>query len=119
PLAALTLGGIWNAQVVPASRQSFLQWLVLLLLVGLAVLGARAWWTGHGRSRATRLLVLRGLGLGVAVVSWLVPEAGYWLARTIPGGGVLRDGGRSLALCLPVAAGLPATGAGVLARTLA
>jgi hypothetical protein len=112
PLAALGLGGIWNAQVVPGSRTTFLAWLSLALLLGLAAVGARAW---RRRPDSGRLLVLWGLGFGIALLTWLVPDASDWLAGHVPGGGLLRDGARTLGLCLPVYAGLPAVGVEVLA----
>ena len=114
PLAALGLGGIWNAQVVPGSRTTFLAWVSLALLVGLAGLGARTWWR---RPDSMRLLVLWLLGLGIALLSWW--GATGWLADHVAGAGLLRDGTRTLALCLPVYAGLPAVGVEGLAGRLA
>ncbi len=112
PLAALGLGGIWNAQVVPGSRTTFLAWVSLLLLLVLAATGARAW----GRQPdARRLLVLWALGFGIALMTWLLPGATEWFAGHVPGGGLVRDGTRTLGLCLPVYAGLPAVGVQVLA----
>ncbi|HET8559206.1 MAG TPA: hypothetical protein VFL69_01680 [Marmoricola sp.] len=118
PLAALSLGGIWNTQVVPDSRQTFLAWLLLLLLAGLAALGARVWWVRAGRDLGVRLLVLWGVGSGLACLTWLAPDLVAWVAAHLPGGGLLRDGSRVLGLCLPVFAGVPAIGAEVLARRL-
>src|SRR6478609_2790577 len=43
PLAALGLGGIWNSEVVPTSRTTFVSWIGLALLVVLAVAGWRRW----------------------------------------------------------------------------
>ena len=43
PLAALTLGGIWNSEVVPCSRTGVLGWVSLVFVVGVAVLGVRRW----------------------------------------------------------------------------
>jgi hypothetical protein len=113
-LAALGLGGIWNAQVVPGSRTTFLAWISLGLVVGLAGLGARTWWR---RRDAPRLLLLWVLGFGIALLSWW--GATGWLAGHVAGGGLLRDGTRTLALCLPVYAGVPAVGVEVLAGRLA
>src|SRR4051794_13045131 len=112
PLAALGLGGIWNAQVVPTSRTTFLSWVSLFLLAGLAVIGARAW---ARRPGSRRLLVLWGIGFGIALLTWLDPGPTDWLAAHVPGGGLLRDGTRTLGLCLPVYAGLPAVGVEVAA----
>ena len=116
PLAALGLGGIWNAQVVPGSRTTFLSWITLALLLGLAAAGARRWWR---RGDSPRLLVLWVLGFAIALVTWLLPGPFDWLAGHVPGGGLLRDGTRTLALCLPVYAGMPAVGVEVLADRLA
>ncbi len=115
PLAALGLGGIWNAEVVPASRTTFLAWLSLALLVGLAVAGWRTW---SGRPGARRLVALWVIGFGVAVLTWLLPTPLDWVAGHVPGGGLLRDGTRTLGLCLPLYAGLPAVGVEVLAGRL-
>lgn len=112
PLAALGLGGIWNAQVVPGSRTTFLAWVSLALLLGLAAAGARAW---SRRTDAGRLLLLWVVGFGIALVTWLLPGTTDWLAGHVPGAGLFRDGTRTLALCLPVYAGLPAVGVEVLA----
>jgi len=112
PLAALGLGGIWNAQVVPDSRTTFLSWVSLVLLLAMAAVGARAWFR---RPDSARLLVLWGIGLGIALLTWLLPGTTDWLAVHLPGGGLVRDGTRTLALCLPVYAGLPAVGVEVLA----
>src|SRR3954453_13793052 len=67
PLAALGLGGIWNAQVVPTSRTTFLSWVSLALLVALAAVGVRAW---ARRPDAGRLIVLWAIGLGIALLTW-------------------------------------------------
>lgn len=116
PLAALTLGGIWNREVVPASRGTGLAWLGLLLLAVLAVAGARSWW--RSRPDRRRLLALWGLGTGLAWVSWAAPGLVGWTGEHVPGGGLLRDAPRLLALCLPVYAGLVAAGAERLAALL-
>ncbi len=112
PLAALGLGGIWNSEVVPASRTTFVSWLALVLLVGLAVAGWRRW---AGRPDSRRLVALWVIGFGVALLTWLLPGPVDWFAGRVPGGGLLRDGTRTLGLCLPVYACLPAVGVEVLA----
>jgi hypothetical protein len=112
PLAALGLGGIWNAQVVPGSRTTFLAWISLLLLLGLGAAGVRTW---RRQPDAGRLQVLWGLGFGIALLTWLLPGATEWWAGHVPGGGLVRDGTRTLGLCLPVYAGLPSVGVEVLA----
>jgi hypothetical protein len=110
PLAGLGMGGIWNADVVPGSRHTILAWLSLLVVVALAAVGARTW-RERTRGESARLLTLWCLGYGVACVTWLLPGVVDALAAHVPGGGLLRDGTRVFALCLPLYAGLPAAGA--------
>ncbi|MBM7515263.1 hypothetical protein [Nocardioides nitrophenolicus] len=119
PLAALTLGGIWNAEVVPDSRAGVAGWVSLLVLGGLAALGARRWWHDSAARERTALLACWGVGWGIATASWLLPGALGWLGAHLPGGGVLRDGARMLALCAPLLVVLVASGIGVLVDRLA
>ena len=110
PLAALSLGGIWNAEVVPATRFGFLAVVSLVVLGTLAVLG----WRAHRRTPVEgfgALLLCWGVGVGLAVVSWSAPEAVGWVAAHVPGGGLLRDGSRLLALAAPLSVVLVARGA--------
>lgn len=116
PLAALTLGGIWNSEVVPASRDS----LLLTLLATAAVLvaagaGLRPLWRRLGARTAGALVAMWLVGYAVAVLTWVAPGAAGWLASHVPGGGLLRDGSRALALCAPLVAALVGAGAERLA----
>jgi len=111
PLGALTLGGIWNTSVVPASRESWLAWIALALLVALVGAGLRRWWISD-RQR-TAILALWIAGPVIAVAGWAAPEALDAVAQDIPGLALLRDSSRLLPLCLPllvmsVAAGVDA-----------
>ena len=116
PLAALTLGGIWNTAVQPDSRTSLLGWAALLALVGLAAVGWRSWWRrAPARDRVT-LLVCWGTGWGLAVLTWLLPGAVGWAFEHVPGAGVVRDGSRALVLCAPLLVVLVGEGIRVLAR---
>ncbi|MCB8956079.1 MAG: hypothetical protein H6529_06300 [Nocardioides sp.] len=111
PVAALTLGGIWNAEVVPSSRTVLALPLALtVVLLALAALGARPLLRRLGRRTTGALCALWVVGYAVAVLSWAAPGAVAWLASTVPGGGLLRDGSRSLALCAPLLAALVAAG---------
>ncbi len=94
--AALSLlggGGIWNADVVPASRGGVLAWLALGGLVVGAWYGYRrlAGLLGQGPFRG--LLAVSVLGFVLAAAS-SVP-GGSWLVREavahVPGAGLLRD----------------------------
>jgi len=116
PVAALTLGGIWNSEVVPGSRET------LILPVALTVILAAAAVTGL-RPLADRLgrrttIVLGGLwaaGYLLAVLTWAAPGLIDAIASTVPGGGLLRDGARFLALGAPATAALAGAGAARLA----
>ncbi len=111
PLAALGLGGAWNAEVLPASRAGVAGWASTGVLVLLAAAGWRGWWRRVGPREGGGLLVLWVLGWGAAVLTWAAPGALGWLASTVPGGGVVRDGGRILVLCAPLLVGVVAQGA--------
>lgn len=115
PLAALTLGGIWNTLVQPASRTGALAWLALAALVGLAAVGARSWWRRTPARERTALLVCWAVGWGIAVLTWLAPGLVGWASEHVPGAGVVRDGARALVLCAPLLAVLVAEGVRVLA----
>jgi hypothetical protein len=89
-------GGIWNAQTVPASRESPLVPVVTLLMLAVAVPGLRELrrrWPGG----ADRLLVLAAGGFVLAVAG-TAPAAPVleWLVSSVPGAGLLRDGQKFL-----------------------
>lgn len=109
PLAALTLGGIWNAEVVPGSRTTLLAWAGLLVLLALALTGRRTFLATTPNAR--RWLLVGAVGWAVAVLSWASPEAIGWLGEQVPGLGLLRDGTRTLGPLVPVEAALFAAGA--------
>ena len=115
PLAALTLGGIWNTAVQPDSRTGALGWVALVALVGLAAIGARSWWRRTPERERTALLVCWVVGWGLAVLTWLAPGAVGWASEHVAGAGVVRDGARALVLCAPLLAVLVAEGVRVLA----
>ncbi|WP_425277969.1 hypothetical protein [Corynebacterium halotolerans] len=93
----LGLGGIWNADAVPASRE-----------VGFAVAGVALFAVLLlGVRRCPPVLLVLGLvGLGGAVAAWLLPEALAWAVSTIPGAGLLRDSQKLVMLALPAYAAL-------------
>lgn len=113
PLAALSLGGVWNTSVVPDSRNGWLAWVALVVLIALVATGLRRWWSTDGQRVA--ILALWGSGIAIAVAGWAAPETLAALARDIPGLALFRDSSRLLPLCLPllvltVAAGVDALG---------
>ncbi|GAB2447375.1 hypothetical protein GCM10027062_31340 [Nocardioides hungaricus] len=112
PIAALTLGGVWNAEVVPGSRELLVLPLALTLVLGaLAAVGLRPLARRLGRRTTGALVGLWLAGYLLAVLSWAAPGAVGWLVETVPAGGLLRDGSRSLALCAPLTAVAVAEGA--------
>ncbi|MCZ9294837.1 hypothetical protein [Corynebacterium meitnerae] len=90
--ALLGLGGIWNADAVPASRSTgfALAGIVLFLVLALAL-----------RRVPRGVLVLAGLGFAVPLVSWLLPGLQAWIVSHVPGGGLVRDAQKLLAFALP------------------
>jgi hypothetical protein len=104
------LGGIWNADSVPAVRTSVFAVVGTAVLLGIVVAGLPAIWR---RPSAVALAVLAAVavvvpaamatGPGIAVVEAVV--------RTVPGLGVLRDGQKWVALAMP---GYALAGAGAL-----
>lgn len=93
------LGGIWNADAVPASRSTG------FALAGIALFAVLclAW-----RHVPRSLLVLSCVGFTIPLVSWLLPGLMAWLVSTVPGAGLFRDAQKFVALALPafvVAAG--------------
>lgn len=119
-LSVLGLGGIWNADVVPASRDSPITPVVTLIVVGLALAGcvelARRW--GPRPARALLLLGAVGVLIGVAGAVPLLDEALRWAVVNVPGAGLVRDGQRFAAWwALVVAIGF-ALGVEVLAGRL-
>ncbi|MFJ9387888.1 hypothetical protein ACIRON_03660 [Nocardioides sp. NPDC101246] len=111
PLAALTLGGIWNTSVIPASREGWQAWAALALLVALVGAGLRRWWVGD--SQRIAILGLWVAGMAIAILGWAAPQTLDGLAQNIPGLALMRDSSRLLPLCLPllvltVAAGVDA-----------
>lgn len=109
PVAALTLGGIWNTEVVPGSRHSLLlTGLATLALAAAAAYGLRPLRRRLGDRTVVALVVLWVVGYLLAVATWALPGTTGWVAAHVPGGGLLRDGGRALATCGPLVAALVA-----------
>ncbi|GAA1930688.1 hypothetical protein [Nocardioides hwasunensis] len=105
PLAALSFGGVWNADVVPASRLGIAGVATTALLVAAALIGAVL----VARRRRTRPVPqLRAMALwwcvgwGLAAISWAAPQALGWWGAHVPAGGLVRDGSRMLALTVPL-----------------
>ncbi|MFM1964401.1 MAG: hypothetical protein RL134_126, partial [Actinomycetota bacterium] len=101
-------GGIWNAEVVLASRGTALTWVLGVCVLALGAWGARDLLRALGRGIAMWWGLVALVGLVGAVASALLP--GIWSAAVdiVPGGGLLRDAQKLLAawvLLLAAAAG--------------
>jgi hypothetical protein len=118
PLHFLTLGGVWNVETVPASRTGALAVALTVLLVVLAALGARRGWCRVPAALRRPLVVCWVTGMTTVVVTWALPDLTGWLASTVPGGGLVRDGSRMLALAAPLVSVLAGRGAAALAGLL-
>ena len=112
-LSVLGLGGIWNADVVPASRDSPVTPLVSLLLVGLALWGCRELAARWGPRPARAVLLLAALGVVIGVAGSVPPldDGLRWAVEHVPGAGLVRDGQRwaawwALLVALGVALGV-------------
>lgn len=95
-LSVLGLGGIWNAEVVPATRDSPVTPVVTLILVALTLLGVPLLARRVGARPARALLILAAIGVlvGVAGAVPVFDEALRWAVGHVPGAGLLRDGQR-------------------------
>jgi hypothetical protein len=114
-VSALTGGGIWNAEVVLASRGTVLTWFAAVAILGLAAAGFRslqrslgqattAWWTGVAVA-----------GLVAALASALLPGPWGTIIEVIPGGGLARDAHKLLAPWVLLVAAAAGSGAALLA----
>lgn len=108
--SALTLGGIWNTEVVPTSRTLWLAVAIAVAIGAVIVVGIVTMW-GDDRRLLAVLSVAGGVGLAVAVAGWLDPDLVARVVADVPAGGLIRDGTRWLALLVPLEA--VAFGAGV------
>jgi hypothetical protein len=101
--SALTLGGIWNTEVVPTSRTLVISVVIAVVIALVTLIGLVVMW--HD---ARRLLAVTGvagvLGLTVALAGWLAPDQVARVVEHVSGGGIIRDGTRWLALLVPLEA---------------
>lgn len=116
--AALGLGGLWNAEVVPASRLSWVAPAFLVLVLLVCVAGLRSWLACTSRPARLALVAPAVLGLVVGLAGAAAPDAVGWLVAHVPGGGLVRDGTRFLALLAPLQAVLFGHGVARLAASV-
>ena len=115
--AALSLGGIWNAEVVPSSRGMMIGLILAGLMWAVMIIGATALWREE-RRLLVGLAVAGAIGLALALSGWLAADAMAALVRTVPAAGLLRDGTRYLLLLAPLEAITFGYGAKRLAETV-
>lgn len=116
---ALGLGGIWNAEAVPASRTSAWAAVATVALMSVVVVGCV-------ELRRTRHRTIRALALlaGVTVLVTVLAATGPGLAvmdaalAHVPGAGLLRDTQKYLALAVPFVAVAAAAAVSRLRRSV-
>lgn len=114
--AALSLGGVWNVDVVPASRSLLVSTVCTVVLWAVMLAGLRVGWRSH-RRLVRALGVPAVVGLLVALAGWVATDELGWFVANVPGGGLLRDGSRYLALLAPLEAVLLGLGVVALAES--
>ncbi len=110
--SVLTLGGIWNTEVVPTSRTLGLTVVLAFVIGAVIIAGLVTLWRGERRLLVV-LATAGAVGLAMALAGWLAPDLIERVVSDVPGGGLVRDGTRWLALLVPLQA--VAFGAGVCA----
>jgi hypothetical protein len=97
--ALVGLGGIWDSQSVPSSREGWWGVATAVAAVVVLVLGWRLLRRIWGSADLTRLALLSGIGLLLALLPTVPPGADLlrWVVGEVPGGGLLRDSQKFLA----------------------
>lgn len=101
--AALSLGGIWNVDVVPASRTLWFAGVFAAVIWVVIVVGLIGMWRTQ-RELLLRLGLLGAVGVVLALSGWLVTDLVASTISSVPGGGLIRDGTRYLLLLAPLEA---------------
>lgn len=90
----LTLGGIWNADVVPGNRGDLLPVVFAFVLLVASVIGVVLWWRRDPVAGALVAAAVIALLLGLAGV--VASGAFAQVVAHVPGAGLFRDGQRYL-----------------------
>ncbi|MFG1623421.1 hypothetical protein [Kribbella sp. NPDC049227] len=90
----LTLGGIWNADVVPGNRGDLLPVIFAFVLLVASVIGVVLWWRQDLVAKALVVAAVIALLLGLAGV--VASGAFAQVVAHVPGAGLFRDGQRYL-----------------------
>ena len=102
-LEVATLGGVWNGDVRPASRETVVATVLAVLVVALVVFGlVRLWRSGGAGVRP--LVALWAIGFVVALAGAAAPSLVASLVESVPGAGLVRDGSRWVLLMAPATA---------------
>ena len=112
------LGGIWNADAVPASRTTGWSLGGTLLLLAVVACGVPALWRRRRNPVIVALVVPAVLAVFVIALAATGPglAVGEWAMVHIPGVGLLRDTQKWVAWAMPAYALAAAAGTGALAR---
>lgn len=102
--AVVGLGGIWNADVVPGSRTTWVAVVALVVVLAVCAAGTSPWLQCTSRADRLALAIPAMIGLVLALAGSLVPGAVGWLVTHLPGAGLVRDGTRFVALLAPLQA---------------
>ncbi|STC40130.1 hypothetical protein [Corynebacterium amycolatum] len=112
----LGLGGIWNKQAVPLTREAGFSAIMVLVLLVLMGLGFRRVW--HSQERWRGLIITGAVSIVLVALAATTPGILMmgWALEHIPGAGLLRDAQKWIALAVPAYVILAASGAEYLAR---
>ena len=102
--AVVGLGGIWNAEVVPGSRTTWVAVAALVVVLAVCAAGAGPWRRRTVRADQLALAICAVLGLVLALAGAAAPGVVGWLVTHVPGAGLVRDGTRFVALIAPLQA---------------
>ena len=91
----LTLGGVWNADVVPADRGEPLTVVLVFAMLLMSLAGVWLWWRRDHFAGA--LVVPAIVALLIALAGVVVPGLFAQVVQHVPGAGLFRDGQRYLA----------------------
>jgi hypothetical protein len=94
--SVLTLGGIWNSEVVPDSRSLWTAAIITVAWIGLALGGMTRLRSTVGGTATLALAVLAVLGIALSL-SGAFGGALAWAVERFPGAGLFRDGTKYLA----------------------
>ncbi|GAA1514244.1 hypothetical protein [Kribbella lupini] len=90
----LTLGGVWNANVVPSRRGDLVPLVVAFAMLLIACVGVVLWC--RLERLAASLVVAAGVVLVIAMAGVVAAEPFSWAVAHVPGAGLFRDGQRYL-----------------------